>query len=467
MSQETPKTKSIEELETEIKSLTDRAKTLEEKEKDFEKKREELLNHVVVGNKSNSSEAKTLAYFGVSNVKDLLGVNTGHPRFDGVPSDIKSMARQLKEDVDVARWTAQIYCGDSRDQFMAEKDLIANCPNVLNTRFGREVLAPKLKAFSSSVAADGGNWIQSIVADTYVEEFELDHALERQFTNMPMPSSPWDLPTQGGVTKARVQAENATQTDSKYSTAKVTFSAVKLAEYHILPEELNEDSAPAFMPIARKNVLDAQKRAVEAALISGDTTATHMDNDLEAAGADIAETAWKGLRKLGIDNTANGGTYDFSGSISDAKMLAMRAKGGKFFVNPRTALWIVGPKVYTLMLGLDNVTTVEKYGSGATVVSGQLTSYSGIGVYVSGEFKENLAATGVNTMAGPNTFGGILLVNKERFFRGIRRPIRIRVVADLPSHDRWLLQSTSRSDFKGVAQSASEVSVTYGFNIAV
>ena len=134
-----------------------------------------------------------------------------------------------------------------------------------------------------------------------------------------MPSNPYQLPIQSGRTTARKVAENAQGSSTNFNTGLITFTAVKSYEFYTLPEELNEDSAVNFLAIGRKDVINAQLRAIETAIINGDTTATHMDSDTNALGADVAEKFWKGLRKLALANSANGGTSDNSGTaISDA-----------------------------------------------------------------------------------------------------------------------------------------------------
>jgi hypothetical protein len=60
----------------------------------------------------------------------------------------------------------------------------------------------------------------------------------------------------------------------------------------------------------------------------------------------------------------------------------------------------------------------------------------------------------------------LVLVNTKRFYVGQRRPIRVKLMPDLPGSDRWLLASYRRVDFKGHTQGAVEKSAVYGYNIA-
>ena len=143
----------------------------------------------------------------------------------------------------------------------------------------------------------------------------------------------------------------------------------------------------------------------------------------------------------------------------------MRASMGKFGVNVRELVWLVSSKVYQQMVALAEVTTVEKFGPNATILSGALAALDGIPIVISEYIRDDVDATGVNS-GGPNTFSTVLLANHRRFYLGQRRPIRVKAVMDpTPPNDRWLLASWWRGDFKGHAQSASEVSVALGYNV--
>lgn len=415
------------------------------------------------GHRSGSSdEQRALRYFGAKGVKELLEVNTGSPRFADVPPELKRMVVNLKEDFDVSRLTQQIIFGEARDQ----GDNLANVKGILDGNYhARNVLAPKLKAFGSTVVGGGDEWVPTMVSSQFIEEFELDRQVIDQFKAVNMPSSPFDLPVQTGVTVARKQAESANAggiTNANFTTGKITMLATKLVESMALPEELNEDSAVQILSLCRSEVTEAQARAWEIATINGDTAVTHQDFDVTAV--EDAQKAWDGLRKLAIANSA---TVNFLGAAVTTPLLrSMRTQMGKFGVSERNLVWMVSSKTYQQMIGLPEVTTVDKFGQMATILRGALSALDGIPIVISSSMRDNLSATGVNTVGGPNTFSSLMLVNRSRFFWGTRRPIRVRASMDpTPPSDRWLLASWWRGDFKGHAQGAGETSVVLGRNI--
>lgn len=416
------------------------------------------------GQQASSDEQRALRFFGVGHVKDLLSVNTEHPRFANVPAELKYLVREIKRDIDVSRLTQQIVHGEALDR----DENPAHVKGVLDGNYyAKHVLAPRLKAFGSTVVGAGDEWVPTAISTQYIEEYELERLVARQFRQVNQPTNPFQLPVQKDVTKARIQAEGGGLAGTNFGTDKIEFNAIKLTEFMPLTEELNEDSAPEILSLVRQEVVLAQTRAVEAAIINGDTTGPHMDFDTAALAANVAEKAWKGLRKLALANSANGSMQDFTnGAVDITGLRAMRAKMKKFGVNPRELVWLVSTKVYNQFLGLDEVTTVEKFGPMATILNGALAALDGIPIVISEYMRDDVHDTGVNATGEDNDTSVCLLANHRRFYWSVRRPIRVKAVMDpTPPNDQWLLASWWRGDFKGHVQSASEVSVVLGHNI--
>lgn len=400
----------------------------------------------------SSDESRLLASFGCRSLPELLQVNTCDARYRHVGDDKKHAVIMLKSTFDTARFMAQIFNHQPKDPEVDDMRFLPPVRGVLDTAWAKNVgLKSMVRAFSSTTAGDGDEWVPTVISASYVEEYELERKLAAAFKEMPMTSSPWELPVQTDVTKARLASENGAMTDVNFGTEKIQFSARKLSDYFILPEEMNEDSAPAILELARRDVAVSQIRAIEDAIINGDTTGTHMDSDTTAA--DSNRKAWKGLRKLALEASS---TVDFAGAaVTEAKLSDMRKLASKFGVNPRELAWCVGPSAYAQFLKLDNVTTLEKFGPQATVLSGALAVYAGIPVVVSEYVREDLNDSGVHD--GLTTTKTVVhLVNASRFYVGRRRPIRIRVAQD-PNmeYDRWKLVSYQRVDFKGHKQAGS------------
>ena len=454
--------------------LSQKAAELEARVKEVELREKNILttianNSAPVGNRTNSDEARTLAAFGCSHVKTLLNVNVADAKFQHVAPELKGLVLQLKQTVDVARMVGQVFHGGEKDVIGAssETDRIGRVKNILESRYAKEELVGRLKAFGSTVSGGGDEWVPTLSSSSYVPEFELEFLLESKMKQVSMLSNPYDMSIQSSVTKARKIGENTAATAANFGTSKIQFSAVKSVEYYIMPEELSEDSAPDIMAVARDEVVRAQIRAIEAAIINGDDDGTHLDSDTQALGADVAEKFWKGLRRQAIANSANGGTTDFANAaVTVAGLRSMRARMGKFGVNPLELLLFAGPSAATQLQVLDQVATIDKFGPMATILKGVLSAYQGIPIITSQYMREDLNATGVYDGVTFNR-AGLIFVNKNRWYVGTRRAIKVKIQPDLADQDRWLMASYQRKDFKGHVQSASEVSVSYGYNIAV
>ena len=456
---------------SELKSIGDRLDkfegvldSLEKKTMNSIAKGATNLNPISSGSSANSDEQRALRSFGVGHVKDLLTVNTMDPKYKRVPEELKGLVLDLKRDIDVCRMTQQIIGGQPLDR----DERAAHVKGMLDgTYYGQNVLAPKLKAFGSTTPGAGDEWVPTAISSQYIEEYELEKKMAQQFRQISMPTNPYQLPVQKGVTKARIQAESGGLSGTNFGTDKIEFSATKLTEFYPLSEELNEDSAPAILSLARSEVVESEIRAIESAILNGDNSGTHFDNDTDVGAADLSEKAWKGIRQLAFANSANGSLVDFSGAIVDLTGLRqMREAMGKFGVNPRELAWVVSTKVYNQMLSIDAVVTVEKFGPMATILQGALAALDGIPIVISEYMRDDVAASGVNTVGGPNTLSVCQLINHRRGYFGVRRPIRTKAVMNpTPPNDEWLIAAWWRGDFQAHKQSATEVSMTLGHNI--
>lgn len=473
--EESQKPATREELEARIKNL--KAK-VEETEKSFENSESEEevgavnkstnnstnYKHVPHGNRSDSLESKTLQAFGCSHITDLLKVNTAAKRFSHVPRELGMAARTIKENFDIARFIGQICVEKKADD--SNDDQITPCERIMESRFAKEVIGPISKAFNSTVSGDGAEWVPTAVSANHIPEFELDRRIASLFREIPMPSNPFKIPVLTDQTIARRIGQGVAITEAQFKTSDLTFTAEKFGEYYPLPEELDQDSAPPILAIAREQVLESQRRAMETLILNADDSVAHMD---AGVAADAAITYSKGLRKKALDNSANGSVIDFNGVVLETPLNKLRRAMGKFGVTATELSYIFGPAGYFQATDLEKVLTVDNFGPMATILNGQLENYKGSPIVIS-EYMNELTAgvTGVTSgVALDDIKATCLLVNVTRFMVGMRQPVRVKVQNDLAYHDRYLLASYSRFDFQGLPQSDKEVSVALGVNIDI
>jgi len=411
---------------------------------------------------------KHLARWGVKSFDELAVVNTADSKYSYMSKEDKEKVKSFKEHIDVAVMCSKIF----------------KVP-VKETKAYQDLLSFDMKAFGIAGGDDGFEWIPTMVAESYIDEFNLDRKVSGMFAEIKMPSNPYKFPVlSNGSIARRVGAITALSPAQAFKTDKtILFDAVKLTNQYELPEELNEDSAVDMIKAIRQELIEGQEKALEIAILEGDADGTHQHHFSQlpdvVAGTTIAsilaetpEAVFDGLRKRALGAGA-AGTVDAGGnSITEAELSQARGKLGKFGVDPKGLAWIPSPKTYNQMLQLDDVRTLEQYGQQATVLSGELAKYEGAPVVPSEWLREDCAATGVNTVGGPNDTGSIILVNRKRFFVGMRRGIQVLVEKNRTQYDVLDMVSFCRKAFQGVLKPdasnyASESSVALVFNIGL
>lgn len=418
-----------------------------------------------------TAEKKAVAKFGVKSISGktigkkrvedgLLHVNVADRRYKFLSSEEKEAVIALKEGNDIALMEAQVF----------DKE-------VSQTKGYHELVKPALKAFGIDSGDAGYEWIPTAVSESYVDEYNLERKVAGLFDEIKMPSNPYVFPVLSNGAIARKLAEVSALTAQTFTTSSsITLTAVKLANQYALPEELNEDSAVDVMKVIRMQLIKGQEKAIEIAILEGDADgsnqhyATMLADDSGTIDSDSCENAFNGLRKRCLAST-NLKLSASNATLTESHLAQARRGMGKFGVNPAELAIIVGPKAYNQMLQLDDVRTLEQYGPQAPVLSGELAKYEGIPVIVSEYLREDTHTSGVNANGGTNTHLSVILVNRKRWFVGLRRAIQVRVESFRTHYDVWDMVSYQRKAFQGVlaadaANEASEPSAFLIYNIA-
>lgn len=403
---------------------------------------------------------KSLAKFGCKSFEEIIKINTADKKFSYLPREDRERVKALKEAVDVAILTANWIN-------MKEKRAEQGLPlvTIKDLSFFHD-LQHAVKAFGIDSGDDGFEWIPTAVSENYIDEYNLERKISSLFLEVKMPSDPykWPVLTNGAVARMVTEVQ-ALSTPQVFKTDKtITFDSIKLTAQYALPEELNEDSAVDQVKVIRQEVIEGQEKAIEIAILEGDTAGTmHYYSQLPDVAAltlisalsDTPEKAFDGIRKRLLAVAASGALVDAGGnSVTEAELSSARQKMGKFGVNPMELVYIAGAKKsYQQMLQLDDVRTKEQYGDAATVVTGELAKYEGAPVVVSEWLREDCTAAGKNENGGSNDKSTIMLVNRKRWFVGTRRPIQVLVEKNRTQYDVLDLVSFSRKAFQAVLKS--------------
>ena len=145
----------------------------------------------------------------------------------------------------------------------------------------------------------------------------------------------------------------------------------------------------------------------------------------------------------------------------------MRKQMFRWGLRPKDLLLIVGPQQYNNIVMLTETLTFDKVGSSeaARILTGTAASIMGIPIVVSDACRENVAATGVNTVGGPNTFGGMVLMHRPSFVVGVKRGFTVEIDQNKRQQVNYVIASFRR-DFKAKETvSATVPAAIAGFNI--
>ena len=316
---------------------------------------------------------------------------------------------------------------------------------------------------------DGADWVPTGMSAQLIDDLRLELKVAALFPSITIPakSGAWEVPFQGSRQEAYLQGQVDSDSPDKYpavtpGTGKVTFTAVKHALRMLFSDEMDEDSAIAIMPLVKMEIVAAIVNAHENACINADTTATHMDSDITSATSVLK--SWLGLRKHG-NNGSGDAAVDIS-SLTTANLRTIYKKMGRFGVNPVKRAWITGISGFIQMLSIDEVKTMDKFGSKATIRNGQLAQFDGSPIIVSEHMREDLNTSGVFD-ATTETDTEILCVYTPGFWNGFK-PSGLRVETDRNIETGHNIAVASRRlDFEQVITPAgtSEETVGVGYSL--
>jgi len=325
------------------------------------------------------------------------------------------------------------------------------------------------KALNTGTDGSGADWVPTGMSAQLIDDLRLELKVAALFQTITLPakSGAWEAPYRGSRKEAYLQGEVDSDSPDKYpaatpGTGKVTFTAVKHALRMIFSDEMDEDSAIAIMPLVRQELIQAIADAHESAIINGDTTSTHMDSDI--LSATNIRKSWLGLRKHG-NNGSGDAAVDIS-TLSTANLRTIYKKMGRFGVNPAKRAWITGISGYIQMLGLTQVETMDKFGPGFVVKSGQLGQLDGSPIIVSEHMREDLNTSGVYD-GTTETDTEILCVYTPGFMTG-QKPSGLRVETDRNIETGHNIAVASRRlDFQQVITptGSSEETVGVGYSL--
>jgi HK97 family phage major capsid protein len=308
-------------------------------------------------------------------------------------------------------------------------------------------LKAALKALTSDGAGTGDEYVPTNMAQTVWDDMYLASRVAALMQQIPMPTNPFEIPQGLGSVTWRKGRENTSTTPSDAATAKSVLTATELVTEQNWSYTMEEDSVVALMPAHRARLAQSGAEMIDDFALNADATnaATgniNLDDAAPAADTYYLSDGQDGIRHQWlVDNTAQ--TVNAGGdALIDGDITGTMALMGKYAVDPAKCAIITDVATYLNgFLKLDTVTTFEKFGAGAVVLTGQLASYRGLPIIVS-ESHRKAEADGKRAAAeASNTLGSFSIVNRSMWYTGFLRDILVEVDRDIQKRQYIMVTS--------------------------
>lgn len=199
------------------------------------------------------------------------------------------------------------------------------------------------------------------------------------------------------VQAGQYKTADSSGAEQNHALKELTISAYKLATKEFIGNEEEEDSIIALLPIVRDAMVRRTAKSWDKALL---------------VGAGTAADPIKGLTKYEL--SANNTTVAVGNAVTTGTLRNLRKGLGVWGLDPSQVIYFVNQDVYFELLEDPLFQTMDKVGSNATILTGQIGSVGGSPVIVSGEM-------GAKAVGG---FGAIA-VNVNNFMVGNYKGLRV------------------------------------------
>lgn len=286
------------------------------------------------------------------------------------------------------------------------------------------------KALTTTGAGTGDEYVPTGMQAQLWADMFLTSKIRALIPSIPMPTDPFDIPLGWGTVTWRKGTQNAATTPNDPATAKSTLTSTEQVAEVNWAYDFDEDAVIAVLPTLRAELARDGAEQMDKFMLNGDSTDAGTGNiNLDDANPPddsyYLSLGQDGIRHLYlVDNTAQ--STDVNAALTDVHVRSGIGRLGKYAADVSRLALVTDAETYVNnMLGLANVVTVDKFGPSATVLTGQLSAYSGIPVVVSGAMAEAEDDGKVSTTAANNDEGQIALFHRDMWRVGFRRDLLI------------------------------------------
>ncbi len=293
--------------------------------------------------------------------------------------------------------------------------------NVFKSRWGALT-----KALNTATAGDGLEWMEEGFSAQMIEQVEIAAEVATLFMQFTMPTDPYTFPVKLADGEAYKGGEAIDNEPDMYrasdmTTDDLTFRSVKIIANYPYSDEAIEDAMMAILPIMKKSIAKAVAKARDNAIINGQLTAD-IDTGYTISSYD-ARYLWDGLRYLCQSALKQTGT-SWAVGTGLALVRGLREDMEVYGLTSKDINIVVNTNMINKLKSVTEVSTVDKTGSVATILDGEIDKFDGMKITPSQHVFENVNATGIYdgiTLSKTQ----LLLVNKTGFWRGNRRSFKL------------------------------------------
>jgi len=291
-----------------------------------------------------------------------------------------------------------------------------------------------IRALNTQVALEGGNWVPESMSNDIMAFFQLDLALTGQFREVQCSTQLWKYPFRTAKPRANVFPERSGSAayDNPYTltAALAAFGTNKPAEkkvfdndkrmraFEVASDIFDEDSIVAAIPMLAEDTAFAIRDGWGQAILNGDTGVAHIDDDITEAPTGTAPQVFvDGLRKHYLSITGTPTVVNVTATPSVADYRNLRAKMMPYGADLAALFFLVGGLGSVHIASIPQVITLDKLGSNATILKGQLFALDMIPIVLDPAVREDLSANGKNTTAGPNDKTATYLIHRRKWLK--------------------------------------------------
>ena len=323
-------------------------------------------------------------------------------------------------------------------------------------------------------------WLPTLWSGQMIQLVRDEYLVGGLFPHISMPSATYELPVEGGdLTPTLVAQSTADPMADDWHLAAVTESdstptspalvAKKFGCRSVISDEAVEDTIIPCLPYVQQKHVIAHAFALDEAITDGQATA-QIDTGIDAGTmlATDRRKAWDGLRYIATQ-TKTGGNLDMSGGVTLDSLAQLRGKMKKFGGRrPNDLVCLTSWSGLYNLMKIDQTQTLEQYGPGATVLTGEMARINGYPIIICpNTIWEQLTVAGIYDNSD-KTCTCLMLVNTRAFMVGDRTGYSYKVLNELyAAHGMIGVVSFSRYAFVDLFPSATDVSVAYGYKIGL